>query len=177
MSMTTSPGLDDQAAIDPRIGPTAAAVAESVQILLPERCAPAVAKLAGVAPQLARYTLVSAFALGLDTALFMILTASSIAPAAIAGAIGYGFGLLLHFALSSRYVFECGSTGKTPARLLAEFAASGIVSLLITALMIALAYDVIGLPALAAKAAAVAASFLAVFILRRNVVFAKASRD
>jgi putative flippase GtrA len=127
---------------------------------------------AGVLPQLSRYTVVSVVALGLDFVLFLALTHGGIAKAATAGVIGYSAGLVLHFVLSTRYVFNVANAGKSRTRLFAEFAASGVVGVLITWAVIALATDLAHLPAVIGKAGAVVASFAAVFVLRRTIVFA-----
>lgn len=136
----------------------------------------ALERLRGAAflPQLSRYTLVSAVALGLDFLIFLMLTHGAALKASSAGAIGYTAGLLLHFALSSRFVFDTRATAKSRARLLAEFAASGLVGIAITAVVIALAVDVAGLPPVVGKACAVVVSFASVFVLRRTIVFATA---
>jgi putative flippase GtrA len=57
------------------------------------------------------------------------------------------------------------------ARLFGEFVLSGLAGMGVTALVIALATEVVGLAALPAKVLAAAVSFLAVFALRRTVVF------
>jgi putative flippase GtrA len=121
-------------------------------------------------PQLSRYVLASAMALATDFGSYVALVHGfGLAPAA-AGAIGYSLGLWLHFNLSTRFVFE-GATTKTASRLLAEFIASGLVGLLLTILMIWVCVTLAGLPPVAAKLAAIAASFLAVYALRRQLVF------
>lgn len=125
----------------------------------------------GLLPQLSRYTVVSVLALGLDFLLFLTLTHAGVAKAAIAGVIGYSAGLVLHFLLSSRYVFNVANAGKSQARLFAEFAATGLVGVLITWAVIALATDIGHLPPVIGKAGAVVVSFAAVFVLRRSVVF------
>lgn len=129
-------------------------------------------RMSGIAPQLSRYAVASALALGLDFAVYLTLTGSAVS-APLAGVVGYGLGMTLHFLLSTRFVFDARATGKEEARLFAEFALSGVAGAGITALVIALAIDVAGLAALPAKALAAGASFLVVFALRRSLVFAK----
>ena len=87
---------------------------------------------AGLFPQLSRYAIVSALALGLDAAVLLVLTHGLSMRAALAGVIGYTTGLVLHFALSTRFVFDAGQAAKSRARLFAEFAATGVVGLAIT---------------------------------------------
>lgn len=138
-----------------------------VELLVPARLRP----LLAVAPQLSRYTVVSALALLLDFAVYLLVAAAGAWPAA-AGVIGYACGLGLHYILSVRYVFDARAAAKTEARLLAEFALSGLAGMAITALVIAATTDLAGLPLLPAKVLAVGSSFLVVFALRRGVVFA-----
>ena len=132
---------------------------------------------AGILRQLSRYTVVSVFALGLDFLLFLGLTHGGLAKAAIAGVIGYSTGLVLHFFLSARYVFNIANAGKSQGRLFAEFVASGCVGLLITWAVIGVATDLAHLPPVIGKAGAVVASFATVFVLRRTVVFSAVKRS
>jgi putative flippase GtrA len=128
-----------------------------------------------IVPQLSRYSLVSALALGLDFTAFLALTVSAASPL-VAGVIGYTLGMALHYMLSSRFVFDAYATNKIHARLFGEFALSGIVGIGVTAFVISLATQA-GLAALPAKVLAAAASFLMVFALRRSVVFVRADTD
>ncbi|MDX2201911.1 MAG: GtrA family protein [Hyphomicrobiaceae bacterium] len=128
------------------------------------------AQLAPVA-QLARYAGASVTALAADTGVYLVLGGLGLAPA-IAGGIGYLIGLALHYALSVSLVFDARASGKRHRRLVAEFAASGLAGLALTAAVIAIGTGLLGLALLPAKAAAVAISFAAVYALRRAVVFA-----
>ena len=132
---------------------------------------PIVMRLLGLATQVSRYTIVSVLALGLDFAVYMALADAGY-PAMIAGVIGYAIGMGLHFLLSTRFVFKQKSAAKSDARLFTEFVISGLVGLLITAAVIAVATGSFGLSVFVAKVFAVAFSFGAVFVLRRSVVFA-----
>ncbi|MET0194258.1 MAG: GtrA family protein [Hyphomicrobiaceae bacterium] len=138
---------------------------------VPPRLTPIVAPVLGLLPQLSRYTLVSALALVLDFAVYLLLATGGM-TVALAGAIGYACGLALHYILSVRYVFDAAAAHKAQSRLFAEFAISGLAGMVITALVIAIAVDVGGMPLLPAKILAVGMSFVVVFALRRGVVFA-----
>jgi len=124
-----------------------------------------------ILPQLLRYSSASALALALDFIIYSALIAATIRPSP-AGAIGYAAGIGLHYFLSARFVFDVGATSKVHGRLFLEFALTGLGGIAITAIVIALATDVVGLSALPAKVLAAGASFLVVFALRRSVVFA-----
>ena len=128
-----------------------------------------VARLA-VLPQLSRYAIVSAMALALDFAVFLGLNAA-FGHATLAGVIGYGCGIVLHYFLSRHFVFNAMRSKKSAHRLFTEFVASGLIGLAVTAAVIALATTLLGWPAIVAKIAAVGASFLGVFLIRRTVVF------
>jgi len=124
-----------------------------------------------VAPQLSRYALVSMLALAVDFLVFLALVGAVLRPS-LAGAAGYATGLALHYALSVRFVFDAGATGKSETRLVAEYFAAGSIGLAITVIVIDFASGMLGMPPLSAKIAAASASFLIVFALRRMVVFA-----
>jgi len=123
-----------------------------------------------VVPQLSRYTAVSAAAVIVDTIAFYGLATWLVVPAAMAGAAGYAVGLVVHFLLAIRFVFPRST--KSSARLFAEFAASGLMGLVMTAAVIWIGTELVALPLLVAKASAVGASFFAVYVLRRQLVFA-----
>ena len=125
----------------------------------------------GLVTQLGRYGLVSIAALGCDVAVFLLLTGSHVRPA-LAGAAGYGVGLVLHFLLSTLCVFDTTVTVKSLPRLFGEFALSGAIGLVLTACVIGILATGLGVAPVLAKVAAVVASFFVVFVLRRSVVFA-----
>jgi putative flippase GtrA len=126
--------------------------------------------LASIAPQLSRYTLVSALALALDFALYLALTSLAVWPP-LAGVLSYAAGTVLHYLLSVRFVFDARATDKAHARLFSEFAVTGVSGMAATAIVIAAATDLAGASALPAKILAAGVSFLLVFALRRAVVF------
>jgi putative flippase GtrA len=118
-----------------------------------------------------RYFLVSALALGCDVAVYMGLVGSGIMATA-AGATGYLMGIFAHYALSARWVFPDAAGTRRTAPTLAKFVAAGLVGLATTAAIIDLLTRNHIAGALAAKAAAVATSYVVVFLLRRTYVFA-----
>jgi putative flippase GtrA len=129
----------------------------------------------GIAPQLSRYTIVSAAALVLDFAVYLLIAAGG-TKLAVAGVIGYACGLAIHYLLSVRFVFDVRSGRKSQSRLLAEFVLSGLAGMAITALVLASVADFGGMPLLPAKVLAAGASFLVVYALRRSVVFSDTER-
>jgi putative flippase GtrA len=125
----------------------------------------------GVMPQLSRYAIVSGLALALDFAVFLLINRTIGLPT-LAGVIGYGCGIILHYHLSRRFVFAAAGSQKSAHRLFSEFVASGLVGLAVTACVIALATGLLGLTPIVAKVLAVAASFVGVYAIRRSIVFA-----
>lgn len=126
-------------------------------------------------PELSRYTVVSVMALALDSSVFLALTHSGATKASLAGVVGYLVGLLLHYTLSSRFVFDASRAGKSGLRLFAEFTASGLVGVFLTWAVIGFVVDTLGLWPILGKGFAVVASFTVVYALRRWVVFAAAA--
>jgi putative flippase GtrA len=122
-------------------------------------------------PQLSRYVVVSGLALALDLAVFLALNRAFALPT-LAGVVGYACGIVLHYHLSRRFVFTDAASKKSAHRLFGEFFASGLIGLIVTAAVIALATGILGVGPLPAKLIAIAASFLGVFVIRRSVVFA-----
>jgi putative flippase GtrA len=120
--------------------------------------------------QLSRYSAASVLALTLDFAVYLLLTAGEMKPV-LAGVLGYSAGLLLHFLLSSRFVFVAAAT-KAHARRFGEFVLSGLAGIGTTAVVMTLATTVADLPGLTAKIMAAGASFLLVYWLRCTIVFA-----
>lgn len=140
--------------------------------VMPEGLARRLRPLLALAPQFSRYVVVSVLALGLDFVAFLALTYGAEVKASLAGVVGYAFGLALHFVLSTRFVFERRGLEKSQRRLLGEFALSGLVGVALTWSIIAVAVDFAGLYPIVGKILAVGISFVAVYLLRRSVVFA-----
>lgn len=128
-----------------------------------------------LAVQLPRYGVVSAIALAIDMAIFLALTATG-TDATLAAILGYGIGLIVHYRLSRRYVFSRAVLKSSP-RLFGEFAASGVIGLVITAAIVAGLHDGLDIAPVLAKGVAVVVSFLAVYFLRRGYVFADGAED
>lgn len=126
-----------------------------------------------IGPQLSRYSAASAAALALDFIVYLVLTRLHMSLP-IAGVMGYSAGAVLHYALSTRFVFDTRSIDKVQPRLLGEFILSGLAGVIVTGYVISLASGA-GVPAFSAKLLATGASFLVVFALRRYVVFAHAA--
>ena len=122
-----------------------------------------------------RYLVVSAVALGCDVAVYASLIGSGVRATA-AGAAGYSFGMLVHYALSTRWVFPDREGARRTAPTLAKFLATGFLGLATTAAIVEVLTREHIVGAFAAKAAAVGAAYAAVFVLRRSYVFGASAR-
>jgi putative flippase GtrA len=152
--------------------PGASPPPERCQIIAPTEVAAYTPNwLVTICKQLSRYSIISALALSTDILIYMGLVYSGI-RATLAGILGYTIGMVLNFVLSRHYVFDASLAGKSEGRLFSEFVISGVVGLALTASLIWIMTEMLHQGAAVAKLTAVGVSFLAVFILRRSVVFA-----
>jgi putative flippase GtrA len=117
-----------------------------------------------------RYLAASIVALAFDVASFSSLVAVGIGATA-ASATGYSIGIVIHWMVSAHYVFP-GKTRNGGAlqwqRVL--FAGSALLGLVITVGTVTVLNN-LGIHAIAAKGAAVAISFIAVYAARKWGVF------
>ena len=120
---------------------------------------------------LARYALASIGALAVDVACFLALLTLS-APAALASAAGYSLGIVAHWWMSSRAVFAdaVAARGAGRNRQKALFVVSALVGLALTTAIVGIGARA-GIDPRAAKLAAIAASFLATWLMRARIVF------
>jgi putative flippase GtrA len=118
---------------------------------------------------IARYLLASICALSLDMALFLGLSRAGL-PNAIAATGGYGAGLLLHWVISTRFVFACERPSHTQR---IAFVASAAVGLLVTIIIIEF-LSRLGLGQAISKLFAIPVSFGAVYAIRKYGVFGTA---
>ncbi len=127
----------------------------------------------GLAREFIGYVAVSGSALCVDFAIYWsLLSAARYAFVAAVG--GYVCGVLTHYALSSRIVFshrfdKRGVLAEAPA--VAKFFCAGLAGLLVTALVVGLFADVMGVNPLIAKVGAAGCSFVIVFTILRWFVF------
>ncbi|KPF54183.1 MULTISPECIES: GtrA family protein [Novosphingobium] len=120
---------------------------------------------------LVRYILASVGALAVDIGSFLALLALGV-PAMAASALGYALGIAAHWLLSSRAVFAENVAASGPARLRQQalFVGSALVGLAITTLVVGGMVQ-LGLDPRTAKIVAIALSFAATWVLRKQVVF------
>jgi putative flippase GtrA len=123
-----------------------------------------------VSSKLFGYAGVSVVALGCDVAIYSANVASNMNHT-LAAALGYMSGLLVHFLLSRRLVFNSQARGKGAVLEALGFLISGFAGLAITSSVVFLVSDVLNLGSVIAKLAAIIASFSAVYLMRSKIVF------
>lgn len=118
-----------------------------------------------------RYALASVAALGCDLACFLLLLESGAQPMA-ASATGYSLGIVVHWLLSTRFVFDgaMDSDGLERVRQKGLFVATAMLGLAITTLLVGWGHS-LGADPRIAKAAAIVVSFLATYGARRMTIF------
>ena len=121
--------------------------------------------------RLVRYILASVGALAVDVGVFLALLTAGLA-AAPASAAGYSLGILAHWLMSSRAVFQdsVARRGRARTRQKALFVSSALIGLAITTLIVGIGDWLGGDPRLA-KGLAILVSFTATWLLRSHVVF------
>lgn len=118
-----------------------------------------------------RYVLASVGALAVDMGSFLALMAVGLA-APVGAAIGYSLGIVAHWLMSSRAVFQdrVAKDGTARTQQKALFVISALVGLALTTTIVA-AGVAGGIDARLAKLAAIVVSFLATWLIRSRIVF------
>ena len=121
--------------------------------------------------RLVRYLAASAGALAVDMGSFLALLALGVWPAPAAAA-GYSLGILAHWLLSSRAVFNdtVAPRGLVRTRQKALFVVSALIGLGLTTGIVGFG-DLAGLDPRVAKGLAIITSFTVTWVLRNRIVF------
>ncbi len=122
-------------------------------------------------PELIRYALTSAIALGADTSVLWALVNRAgwfYIPASIASFI---IGAVVAYLLSIRFVFRHRNVRRRSLEF-GSFVSLGVVGLLVNTAALAIAVSAVGLGIVAAKMLAAAFTFATNFTLRRQLLFA-----
>ncbi|MEM8726188.1 MAG: GtrA family protein [Pseudomonadota bacterium] len=119
----------------------------------------------------ARYILASVGALAVDVGSFLAFLSLGIA-AAPASAMGYSLGILAHWLMSSRAVFQddVAAGGFARTRQKALFVISALIGLGLTTAIVGFG-DWVGFDPRVAKVFAIVVSFLVTWLIRSQVVF------
>jgi len=118
-----------------------------------------------------RYVFASVGALAVDVCSFLALLSIGTA-AALASAVGYSLGILAHWLMSSRAVFQdsVADSGMARTRQKALFVASALIGLALTTAIVGLG-DWSGIDPRLAKAVAIVVSFFVTWLIRSHIVF------
>ena len=118
-----------------------------------------------------RYIFASVGALAVDVGAFLALMAAGVA-AAPASAIGYSLGILAHWLMSSRAVFQdtVAQGGMARTRQKALFVISALIGLALTTAIVGVG-DYAGGDPRVAKLVAIGVSFMATWLIRSRIVF------
>jgi putative flippase GtrA len=119
-----------------------------------------------------RYLAVSVAALAVDVGLFLMLLQLAM-PSMAASAIGYSAGIIVHWFLSSRKVFDDRVSGKGTAQRTqqkAMFVISALLGLALTTAIVG-AGDALGFDPRIAKLVAIGVSFQLTYMLRNLIIF------
>ena len=118
-----------------------------------------------------RYLLASVGALAVDFGSFLAFMALGM-MAAPASALGYSLGILAHWLMSSRAVFQdrVAEAGNERSKQKALFVISALVGLALTTAIVGLG-DWSGIDPRGAKLVAIAVSFTATWVIRSKIVF------
>lgn len=121
--------------------------------------------------RLLRYVFASVGALAVDVASFLAFLSIGVAPEPSA-ALGYSLGIVAHWLMSSRAVFQdsVAERGMARTRQKALFVISALVGLAVTTAIVGLGARAGGDP-LIAKGVAIVVAFTITWLLRSKIVF------
>lgn len=122
--------------------------------------------------RLLRYTGVNIVSVTVDYSIFLGLTRLYDMPVA-ASIIAYAIALALNFDMSKRFVFGADGSQKTQRRLFTEFLATGLLGLVLTAVVTAIGVHSFGFSPLLSKTIAVLVCFVVLYIIRSRLVFTR----
>ncbi|CAM5380170.1 GtrA family protein [Sphingobium scionense] len=117
----------------------------------------------------ARYLLASICALSSDMAAFLMLSRIGATPM-LAAFGGYAVGLVVHWVISIRFVFDTGAGPSNTQRV--AFVVSALIGMGITIAMVG-GLSAVGIAPATAKLISVPASFLSVYAIRKYGIFAR----
>lgn len=132
--------------------------------------------LAARVRRLLRYTGVNLASLAVDYAVFIPLVWASGAPV-LASVAAYAVAFAVNYRLSRWLVFGAQGAHKGERRLFAEFMASGVLGVALTAAVTGAGVYRLGLSPVAAKTAAVLISFVTLYIVRSRLIFTPPKPD
>jgi putative flippase GtrA len=117
-----------------------------------------------------RYTGVNLASVSVDYASFLTLTHFFGMPV-LQSIVAYSLALALNYDLSRRFVFVWDVSGKSEFRLMAEFLGTGLLGLVLTAIVTGVTIHYLGFSPVVAKTTAVLICFLTLYVVRSRLVF------
>lgn len=120
-----------------------------------------------------RYTGVNLATVSLDYAIFLTLTHTFGYPV-LQSTFAYAIALAVNFYLTKKYVFQTDMSHKSETRLMAEFLGTGLLGLVLTAVVTAIGIDYLAMSPVWAKTLAVLICFVVLYIVRSRLVFSAA---
>ncbi len=122
------------------------------------------------ARRLLRYTGVNIVSVVVDYAIFLSLMPLLGMPV-VASTAGHAVAFSLNYGLSRRFVFLSDGEQKGERRLFAEFMATGVLGLVLTAAVTAAGIYGLALEPIVAKTVAMLITFVTLYIIRSRLVF------
>ena len=120
--------------------------------------------------RLVRYTGVNIVSVVVDYAIFLSLMKLMGMPV-LASTIGHAVAFSLNYVLSRKLVFGTAGEHKGEQRLFAEFMATGLLGLALTAAVTAIGVYLIDYTPIIAKTVAMLITFVTLYIIRSRLVF------
>jgi putative flippase GtrA len=117
-----------------------------------------------------RYTGVNLASTVVDYAFFLTLT-NLIGMPIIQSIIAYSVALLVNYTLTKNFVFVGDMSHKSEYRVFVEFIGTGLIGLVLTALVIWFTIHLLGLSPVVAKTISVLICFIVLYFVRSRVVF------
>lgn len=122
--------------------------------------------------RLLRYTGVNVASVAVDYAIFLSLMTLMDMPV-LASTIGHALAFSLNYILSRKLVFGADGEHKGERRLFTEFMATGLLGLVLTAVVTAGGIYMLDLTPLVAKTMAMLVTFVTLYIIRSRLVFTR----
>ncbi len=122
--------------------------------------------------RLLRYTGVNLVSVSLDYAIFLSLTHVYDIPIT-ASIIAYAIALTLNYDMSKRFVFGSDGSHKSEKRLFTEFLVTGLLGLVLTAVVTGIGIHAFGFSPALSKTIAVLICFVVLYIIRSRLVFTR----
>lgn len=122
--------------------------------------------------RLLRYTGVNLVSLLIDYGIFLLII-SSLGVPVTASAVSFAVAFAVNYRLSRRFVFGTDGAHKGETRLFAEFMATGLLGIVLTAVVTAAGIHGAGASPVVSKTAAMLICFVTLYLIRSRMVFTR----